>query len=218
MAYGHLLSLLLKKVNKVAVISYGIGNLKSICNALSFIGADPVLVSNPADLGDYKRIILPGVGSFRLAMELLHATGFFSSILEYVEKPDNRIFGICLGFQMLGLSSTEGGLTDGLKLIPGITERFNTSTLSPVKTPHIGFNTVKIPEHVPLFKNLSIASDFYFVHSYRMNILDPSLTAYCTHGETFSAAYQNNNIYGSQFHPEKSQTNGLILLSNFIYN
>jgi len=125
------------------------------------------------------------------------------------------ILGICLGMQLLGKSSTEDGFTEGLNIFDGIVEKF-TFQNNEFKVPHVGFNNVSYPENSILYSNLNNNSDFYFVHSYRMTTNRTKGVAYCNYGESFVASYEENNVFGTQFHPEKSQTNGLVLLENFI--
>ncbi len=201
----------------VTIVDYGSGNLWSVLSALEFLGARPVISSKPADVLKAETILLPGVGCFRLAMESLIQKNLDDAIKEVVMIKQRKILGICLGFQMLADSSSEDGMTAGLGLIPAPVEVFGAQELKGRKLPHIGFNQVKLPNSSALFDGFTGAEDFYFVHSYRLlSQTLPGKRATCNYGVDFLAAYENKNVYGVQFHPEKSQTNGLRLLKNFL--
>jgi glutamine amidotransferase len=203
--------------DKIVVIDYGMGNLWSVLNAVRFLGADAVISSDPADVSSASALVLPGVGSFRKAMAALHERGLKEAIDDSVRVRRKKILGICLGFQMLAQTGTEDGFTEGLGYIPGIVERFNADELKERKLPHIGFNQVRMPSKEGLFNGFEVDTDFYFVHSYRLLPKGlPVQCAICNYGTDFVAAYQSGNVFGTQFHPEKSQTNGLRLLSNFL--
>ena len=207
----------MSKSKNVVVIDYGMGNIWSVLSALDFLGAEAIVSSDPSVIVDAEALVLPGVGSFRLAMRALVASKLNDSIKEAVAIKRRKILGICLGFQLLGESSTEDGLCAGLGFIPEKVKRFNSEELSGRKLPHVGFNEVFFSNRSGFFGGFSGSADFYFVHSYRMlpGIL-PGAKAICNYGVDFLAAYQNDNVYGTQFHPEKSQTNGLKLLDNFL--
>ncbi len=203
--------------HRITIVDYGMGNIGSVAGALKFLGAEPEITPDPEQVKKARSLILPGVGSFRKAMEKLRSTGLDQAILETVEKKGGSILGICLGMQLLGAASTEDGESIGLSLIPNRVDRFTTDKSDPIKIPHVGFNTVQFSERKGLFSELPETADFYFVHSYRMKTEDlKGRTAICDHGGDFLAAFETGRICGTQFHPEKSQTNGLILLKNFI--
>lgn len=205
------------KQKKIVVVDYGKGNLWSVVSALDFLGANPSISSNPEDVVKADAILLPGVGSFRSAMQTLTNKKLDEAIKEAVEIKQRKILGICLGFQMLAESSTEGGMTAGLGFIPAPVESFDTQELSGRKIPHIGFNRVRLPNSSSLFDGFKTEEDFYFVHSYRLlSQVLPGVNAICNYGVDFLAAYEYENVFGAQFHPEKSQTNGLRLLANFL--
>lgn len=202
---------------RVTIIDYGMGNLWSVHSAFAFLGCDVVISSDPDLIEQSDTLVLPGVGSLRLAMKSLRCQGLDQAILSAVRGRGARILGICLGMQIMAADGTEDGGTSGLGLIPTSVERFQSSEVGSLKIPHIGFNQVISPNETVLFKRLGPATDFYFVHSYR--IADPSLPgrkALCRYGADFVAGYESDNIFAVQFHPEKSQTNGLILLENFL--
>jgi len=202
---------------KIVVVDYGMGNLWSVVSALDFLGAASIISSNPAEIKKADAILLPGVGSFRLAMQTLTNKNLDEAIKEAVQIRQRKILGICLGFQMLAESSTEDGMTAGLGFIPTLVESFSVQELEGRKLPHIGFNRVRLPNSSFLFDGFETEEDFYFVHSYRLlpRVL-PGVKAICSYGVDFLAAYEYENVFGAQFHPEKSQTNGLRLLANFL--
>lgn len=193
------------------------GNLLSVVNALQFLGADARISANPSEIASADALVLPGVGSFRAAMNALRNQRLDEGIREAVDIRQRKILGICLGFQMLAEFGTEDGGAEGLGYLAGTVDHFNRETASSLKLPHIGFNRVWFSNEAPLFRGLESCADFYFVHSYRLlpEGVEGSV-ATANYGETFVAAYSRDNIFGAQFHPEKSQTNGLILLRNFL--
>jgi imidazole glycerol-phosphate synthase subunit HisH len=206
-----------KLSNKIGIIDYGMGNLWSVASALEFLDAQFIISSDPAELKKVDALILPGVGSFRRAMLSLQESGLEDIIKESVHIQQKNILGICLGMQLLCNSSNEDGMTKGLGLIDGKINNFDQKLTKLQKIPHIGFNTVDIPHDSNLYKGFNKNADFYFVHSYRLlseNL--PGNLATCEHGEIFVASYEDKNIFASQFHPEKSQTNGLMFLKNFL--
>ena len=204
---------------RVAVIDYGMGNVWSVISALKYLGATVELVRDPKVLARAEVMILPGVGSFRKGMENLKESGMDEAIRLAVTANNARVLGICLGMQLLGSQSTEGGKTAGLGLIANRVESFTAYELGLNKIPHVGFNLVYFNEQKGLFEDLPEPSDFYFTHSYRMLVDNiEGRYATCSYGIEFLAAFEIGNICGAQFHPEKSQTNGLILLRNFLKN
>lgn len=201
----------------VTIVDYGMGNIWSVQSALRYLGAAPVTTSKPEEVVDAEALVLPGVGSFRRAMESLRAKGLDQAILQAVKSRSCPLLGICLGMQLLGSWGTEDGKTPGLGLVDLRVERFTPGELAGLKVPHIGFSPVEPASGSLLFRNLTEAPDFYFVHSYRMlSSGDSILVSKCRHGVDFVAAIEAGNIFGVQFHPEKSQTNGLHLLRNFL--
>lgn len=203
--------------NKIAIIDYGMGNLWSVLSALKYLGAEAEIVSDASRLDEFSQMILPGVGSFRLAMEAVKKNGFDKAIYRAVKERNAKILGICLGMQLLGTRSSEDGETIGLGLVDIDVEPFDEEEVRGQKIPHVGFNPVYFSDRQGFFADLSDRADFYFVHSYRMlpNGVNGRV-AICNYGIEFLAAFEIGNIYGAQFHPEKSQTNGLIMLKNFV--
>lgn len=195
----------------VAIIDYGMGNVASVQKALHFLKIDSKVTSNFEEINNSKYIILPGVGSFRQAMENLEKKELVSFLKQKVSE-GKPFLGICLGMQLLAERGHEDGLTAGLGFIEGDVIIIPKTDL-PV--PHIGWNniTIKIPQY---FDNLK-DNNFYFVHSYFFNAKNINdISATVKYGNDLVAVVQKNNVFGTQFHPEKSQTSGLQLLKNFI--
>lgn len=203
--------------SRVTLVDYGMGNIWSVVSALKFLGADVTVSSDPKVVKDAKTLLLPGVGSFRKAMESLRDLNLDEAIIESIQNQDHKILGICLGMQLLGSGSSEDGMTEGLNLIRTPVEKFSKEEVGFRKIPHIGFDQVFFPPQSKLFKGLPEDSDFYFVHSFRMLGFDlKGNSANCRYGSDFLAAYEEDNVFATQFHPEKSQTNGLMLIKNFL--
>jgi glutamine amidotransferase len=201
----------------VTIIDYGMGNIWSVQSAFEFLGCDVVVSDDRHLIERAETLVLPGVGSLRSAMESLRSRELDQAILTAVGERGSKILGICLGMQILADYGSEDGGTSGLGLIPTSVERFSSSEVGFQKIPHVGFNRVTSPEGTVLFKRLGSAADFYFVHSFR--IVDsplPGLKAMCRYGNDFVAGWECGTVFAVQFHPEKSQTNGLILLENFL--
>ena len=207
----------MKKHSRVTIVDYGMGNLWSVANAIHYLGAETEICKSPEKIRNAEVLLLPGVGSFFRAMDRLRATGLAEALMEAVVVRKRKILGICLGMQLMAEQGVEDGESRGLGWIPGKVERFSPLDLGKLKLPHIGFNRVTGNAQSRLFDELGPAPDFYFVHSFRLLPVPSSGHAsVCHYGVDFLAAYEQENIYGVQFHPEKSQTNGLRLLKNFL--
>jgi glutamine amidotransferase len=194
------------------VLDYGMGNLASLVHALEFLGARVQVVSSPKQIVAAERLILPGVGAFRPAMEQLVAHRIAGALRE-ARQSGIPILGICLGMQLLFDESEEGGEVRGLGWIPGRVVRFK----SVEKVPHMGWNQLKIRGFHPLFDGIRNGAFVYFVHSYYCIPERAECEIASSHyGESFCAAVQYGNVMGVQFHPEKSQKPGLRLLKNFL--
>lgn len=195
----------------IAIIDYGMGNLRSVQKAFEKVGAAAVITQNPADIKKAQKIVLPGVGAMRPAMEKLESLGIVSAIKNGIE--DGKPFlGICLGLQLLFEESDEGGRVKGLGILPGRVERF-----SKLKVPHIGWNQINIRQpDSPLLKGISEQAYLYFCHSYFVIPQDRTVTAATTeYGISFVSSLSQDRLFGVQFHPEKSQAIGLQILKNF---
>ncbi len=197
----------------ILIIDYGMGNLGSVQNALYKLGHSCEISSDPDKVGQACKIILPGVGSFAEAMKNLYQKGLDDAIKETVFR-GIPLLGICLGMQLLCDESEENGLHRGLSLVPGRVTRFQ---LPPeFKVPHMGWNEIHPAEKSRLFSGVPDSSYFYFVHSYHVNIEDEKwVGARCNYGYDFVCAYERENLFAAQFHPEKSGDMGLKVLNNF---
>jgi glutamine amidotransferase len=196
----------------IAIVDYRMGNLRSVEKGLAAAGVDGVVVTDdPRVLARARGIVLPGVGAFRDAAANLEASGLRDVLLQRVEA-GVPLLGICLGMQLLATVGLEDGEWEGLDLIPGRCLRIEGD----VKVPHIGWNTVDYPQPSPLFAHVPEGSAFYFVHSYQLVTDDPqAVIATTTYGSPLTAAVRSGNVYGVQFHPEKSSACGLALLRDF---
>ena len=199
----------------VAIIDYNMGNLASVYNACKLIGVKADIVSDPAKVKEYDRVILPGVGAFKDAMEHLEQTGMKDAVLEFA-KSGKPMIGICLGMQLLFESSEEFGMTKGLGLIPGNVVAFDKSKMDMEdhKVPHMGWNKVFHKES-KLFDGLE-EPYLYFVHSFHVKTDEQYSIGMTHYGYDFPSAVNKDNIYGFQPHPEKSHDNGIKILKNFM--
>jgi len=200
---------------KITLIDYGMGNHLSVRNALSRLGYNSSISQDPIVIKNSDFIILPGVGSLRRAMENLNGLGLSEAIIQAATENGIPMLGICLGMQLLGSESTEDGISEGLHLIDNKISKLDSS--SGIRIPHVGFNNVYWKTANALTDELNQNSDFYFTHSYAMTDSDKSADyIYCDYGAPFVAGFRKHNIFGVQFHPEKSQRTGLKLLKNFL--
>jgi len=199
----------------IAIVDYNMGNLASVYNACKLLDTKATIVSNPEELKNYQKVILPGVGAFGDAMKHLKETGMEDAIKEFASSGKNMI-GICLGMQLLFDSSEEFGSTQGLGLIPGKVVAFDKTKMdmSEHKVPHVGWNKA-FNKPNKLFQEVENPY-LYFVHSFHALCEDKYTIATTHYGYDFTSAVQNNNIYGFQPHPEKSHDNGIQILKNFI--
>ena len=203
----------------IAIIDYGIGNLRSAEKAFQHLGFDAHLTQDPAVLASAKKIVLPGVGAFGQCMSGLRACGFIEPLLKEVAK-GKPLLGICVGLQMLFEGSEESPEERGLGLLKGRVVRFSGAVFSganALKIPQIGWNALQFPANRSrLFEGLAEGSHVYFVHSYHALPADSNnVLAWSDYGARFCAAAGKDNVAGVQFHPEKSQTIGLSILKNF---
>jgi imidazole glycerol-phosphate synthase subunit HisH len=201
----------------ISIVNYGMGNLKSMESALSHLGVACRIVDRPAEIMNSDKLVLPGVGSFAKAMENIVAAGLLEPLNEFARMAKRPVLGVCLGMQLLAEVGEEDGITQGLGWIPGRVQRLVASP--EIKIPHVGFNALSFPagsERNALFTGLDDHPDFYFVHSYVMHPAEQrDVIAFANYGTRFVSSVCRGNVYGTQFHPEKSQGNGLRLLHNF---
>ena len=198
----------------IAVIDYGVGNLFSLTSSLSRIGAESVVTGDPEVIRRADKIILPGVGAFSDAKRKLSESGLDKVILDEV-RGGKKIFGICLGMQMLFEQSYEYGEHEGLGLLRGSIVPMEGKIPSELKIPHIGWNSLTVKKEHPVFKYVKDGDYVYFVHSYYAAACDESLLATTDYGREITAAVALDNVSGTQFHPEKSGEVGLSILKAF---
>lgn len=201
----------------ILVIDYGMGNMRSIEKALARIGTKFKVSGKVKDFEKATHIIIPGVGSFGEGIKSLGDIGLIDALKKEVLVNKKPLLGICLGMQLLFKDSEEGGLAKGLGLIEGSVKRFNFVGKAQLKIPHMGWNEVfgEGIQYMPLFKNIEQHSNFYFVHSFHVIPDEKAICGYTDYGYDFVSAVQKGNIFGVQFHPEKSQKKGLEILRNF---
>lgn len=193
----------------IVVIDYNVGNVKSVCNAFRHIGCEAQLSRDPARIAEATGLVLPGVAAFGYAMEAL---GDAAEPVKKAAAAGKPILGICVGHQLLFDESEEYGLHKGLGLIQGRVVPIPSGQT----VPHMGWNLVQLPGDMDLFAGLGAAKHFYFAHSYYARVSDSQArTALVDYGSPLTASVQKGNIYGVQFHPEKSSTQGLQVLKNF---
>ena len=202
----------------IVIIDYGMGNTASILNMIRRMGGDATISSDRKLIAEATALILPGVGSFDNAIDKLHASNLVSIIKQRVLYDRIPFLGVCLGMHLLFDSSEEGSLP-GLGLIPGIVKRFDFEQLNDktLKIPHMGWNNLNILNSHPVFNNINENDHVYFVHSYHFEVKNNNnLLASVDYGGKITAAIAHENIIGTQFHPEKSQSVGLQIIKNFL--
>jgi imidazole glycerol-phosphate synthase subunit HisH len=202
---------------KILIIDYGVGNLKSLQNQFKRLGFEAIISSDVNMIDDADKLILPGVGHFAYGMKRLQELGIVDVLNKKVIKEKTPILGICLGMQIFTEWSEEGNIK-GLGWLKAKTIRFNfNDQIKKYKIPHMGWNTIDIKKDSKLFKNIENGSLFYFVHSYYVVCTEKvDVLATTDYGCIFDSAIQKGNIYGTQFHPEKSFDKGLQFLKNFV--
>lgn len=197
----------------IAIVDYNAGNLKSVEKAMLYLGQKVLVTSRPEEILSADKVILPGVGAFGDAMKNLTAAGL-DTVLREVADRKKPLLGICLGMQLLFEESEESPGVKGLGLLPGLILRIPSAP--GLKIPHMGWNNLKINSGKSLYRSVPDSSYVYFVHSYYLKANDPEdVAARCEYGVTIDASVESGNLYGCQFHPEKSGDVGLKILSNF---
>jgi glutamine amidotransferase len=195
----------------IAILDYDMGNVASIKNMLEYIGLDAIITNNYSTLNEASHLILPGVGSFDQGMKNLHS----NNLVQFIRQTKKPLLGICLGMQLLGIDSQEG-IEKGLNLLPFHNVKFKFADKN-LKVPHMGWNNVQMNnDKNPLTLGMNQKERFYFVHSYYAKPSDDKISILMTnYGFDFTSGVNQNNIYGVQFHPEKSHHFGMKLLKNF---
>jgi len=198
----------------IAIIDYGMGNLRSVENAFLSLIPDVRTVCEPQALRDAEKIVLPGVGAFGDGMARLESGGWIAALEEEVRVRRKPFLGLCVGMQVLATTGKEHGSYRGLNWVPGVVDRLVGS--EGVRVPHIGWNDVELINNDGLYAGVE-RPVFYFVHSFVFRPDDPAaISGVCRHGERFAASIECGNIWATQFHPEKSQRSGLQVLRNFV--
>lgn len=200
--------------NITAIVDYGVGNLFSLRSSLEFLGCDVIVTDKEDELINAKRIILPGVGAFEDAVKKLRQTGLDKTVIECA-KNGKPLLGICLGMQMLFDNSLEYGNHKGLGLIPGSVVPLKGKIDVGLKVPHIGWNKLSYKKDEDLFKYIDSEAYTYYVHSYYADTDDSYIIADSEYSIKVTGAVRNANVYGTQFHPEKSGKHGLLMLKAF---
>lgn len=194
----------------IAIIDYGMGNLRSVQKAFEYVGFETKITDNYKDILKADKVILPGVGAFSDAIKTIREKEFDKALEECINN-GKKILGICLGMQLLFDVSYENGEYEGLKILKGEIIKFKSG----LKVPHVGWNSLDIIKNEPLFEGLEKNPFVYFVHSYYLKTDEPIVSATTNYGENIQIAVQKNNVYALQFHPEKSGNTGLKILKNF---
>lgn len=202
----------------IAIIDYGMGNLRSVQKAFERVGASAEIVTSPEQIRRASKVVLPGVGAFRDAIGHLRERGLIEPIVEAAES-HRPFLGICLGLQLLFDVSYEDGEYSGLGIVPGRVVRFDFTgdpAAAGLKVPHMGWNQLVWDRPCPLLAGLNSGEHFYFVHSYYVDPVDAAVTCgRCHYGHDFTAMIWRGHLFATQFHPEKSQRAGLRILQNF---
>jgi imidazole glycerol-phosphate synthase subunit HisH len=203
--------------DKVVIVDYGTGNLSSVRRSMARIGVDCIVSSEIADIEGCDKLILAGVGHFETAMAGLRKPGLIDALEKAILVDKKPVLGICLGMEVMARSSEEG-TTRGLGWLDATAVRFTTPPNSRYKVPNVGWNSVmETKKDNPLMKGIPETAEFYFLHSYHLRLSDETcLLNESRHESRFPAAVKKNNIFGVQFHPEKSHKAGLQLLKNFV--
>ena len=201
----------------IVIIDYGMGNLRSIYKSLKRLEIESIISSDPDIIESAEKLILPGVGHFAHGMQNLIKTGLTDVLNKKVLKQKTPILGICLGMQLF-CSRSEEGNAPGLNWIDAETVRFNIADTIKYKIPHIGWNSIRVEKNTKLLNTIGVEDLFYFVHSYHVKCNDQSIIRGATnYSYDFTSVVEYNNIYGTQFHPEKSHKQGLQILKNFVH-
>ena len=201
----------------IGIINFGYGNIQSIINAFNSAELKSKVLSKSSDVKNFQKLILPGVGSFKTCFEKLEKYGWRSEILEHVDK-NKDLLGICLGMQLMFEWGEEDGGSEGLGIFRGKVKKIIIDTSE--KLPHVGWNRINFKKESNLFKNINKDVDYYFIHTFEClpenNLEIVATTEYGKNQSIVASISNNKNVYGTQFHPEKSPPNGLKILKNFV--
>lgn len=198
---------------KIVIIDYKMGNTLSISNAIEKLGYETIVSSEEKEINNADALILPGVGTFKEAMDNIKKNNLQNILNDNVLNKKKPIFGICLGMQIMAKSGEEMGHTEGLGWIDAKVEKIN---IPKVRVPHVGWNSIEVKKEDPLFKNIKSDTHFYFDHSFHFICDEKYINSITFYNDIITASIQKENIFATQFHPEKSQTMGLKLLRNFL--
>ena len=199
----------------IGLLDYGMGNLSSVSNALDHLGIDNIIVNTPEAFSEISRLIIPGVGSYSRAMENIISNHYLKEVKDFAAS-GKPILGICLGMQLLSFLGTEPSIVKGLEIIEGEVHLFPDDLN--LRIPHVGWNSIELVNEHPILEDVKLRADFYFVHSYRFSkAKKKNIIANTNYGIKFPSIICNDkkNVIGIQFHPEKSQKQGLKILENF---
>lgn len=205
----------------IVIVDYGVGNLRSVQKIFEKLGTEATVSSDPETIAAAIGLVLPGVGAFGDAMAKLRALNLIELLRELVLQRQMPILGICLGMQLLAHSSNESGVHEGLNLIdaevePLTIEGHRDWAGKKLTLPHIGWNEIRPVEDARLFKGIASGTDYYFAHGFQVRCRDETdVSAWCQFGDRFACAIERENIFATQFHPEKSQSGGLQLIENY---
>ena len=203
-------------VKSLVIIDYQVGNLQSVVNAFETLDCEARLTNDLREIERARAYVLPGVGTFQEGMDNLLELGLLDVLNEQVLVQKKPFLGICLGMQLLAEKGFEFGVHNGMGWIPGSTVEEMKPSGEGYRIPHMGWNDIRVAAASPIFEGIPEGASFYFVHSFHLVCDNAFVTATCDHGGDFTACVQRENIFGTQFHPEKSREHGLKLLSNFL--
>ena len=202
--------------NKIVIIDYNMGNLRSVQKAFEKVGSDAIISNDIETIKNASKIVLPGVGAFKDGMKNLNKLNLIDVLNEEIMQNKKPFLGICLGMQLISNKSYENGETKGLCWVDAQVIKFEFDSNISLKIPHVGWNNVVYKNENILYSGIASNSDFYFVHSYYFDCKEDVVSSTTEYGFDFTSSINKENIYAFQFHPEKSQTVGLKIIENFV--
>ena len=197
----------------ICIIDYGTSNIRSIYNAIKYLGYNPIVTKDYKEIIKADKLILPGVGAFKHCIDEIKNLKLYDIIKDHIINKQKPYLGICVGMQILATKGMEVETSPGLGIFEAVVRKIDSSD---VTVPHIGWNSVNIVKDNILFKHMENNTSFYFIHSFYFDVNNEIPLTYTNYGINFVSSISKDNVYGVQFHPEKSQDNGLKLLDNFI--